>query len=204
MTTSPAPDSARRNEKARIAILTAAYELVTEVGYASLTMEGIAARAGVGKQTIYRWWRSKGTVLLEAFLMLSLGPEDEPMHLPDSGELEHDLIAVLSATVDELVRPEYDRPLRALTVAILDDAALAAEYIQYLDLPTRRAKAARLKSAQAVGQLPKDLDLDVAIDTIFSPLAQRWLLRTGPLTHEYAEMTVRNALRGLRANKSEL
>ncbi|GAB3885912.1 hypothetical protein GCM10027612_22110 [Microbispora bryophytorum subsp. camponoti] len=63
----------RRSETSRRAILTAAFELVGEVGYAKLSIEGIAARAGVGKQTIYRWWPSKGAVLFDAFLMLSEG-----------------------------------------------------------------------------------------------------------------------------------
>ena len=67
----PPADTTRRNEASRRAILAAAFELVQEVGYAKLSIEGIAARAGVGKQTIYRWWPSKGAVLFDAFLMLS-------------------------------------------------------------------------------------------------------------------------------------
>lgn len=59
---------ARRSEQSRQAILSAAFDLVAESGYARLTIEAIAARAGVGKQTIYRWWPSKGAVLVDAFL----------------------------------------------------------------------------------------------------------------------------------------
>lgn len=59
MAPTKAPDSSRRSDRSRRAILDAALALVTEVGYRRTTIEGIAARAGVGKQTIYRWWPSR-------------------------------------------------------------------------------------------------------------------------------------------------
>ena len=65
------PDASRRSSAARQSILKAARELVLRVGYAQLTIEGIAAKAGVGKQTIYRWWPSKGAVVFEAVLLLT-------------------------------------------------------------------------------------------------------------------------------------
>src|SRR5687768_4995339 len=65
------PNAARRSEPARRAILAAALDQVAEVGYAKLSIEGIAGAAGVGKQTIYRWWPSKGAVLLDSLLALS-------------------------------------------------------------------------------------------------------------------------------------
>jgi AcrR family transcriptional regulator len=64
---SPAePDPARRNEHSRQAILAAAVALIGELGYEQVSIEAIARSAGVGKQTIYRWWPSKGAVVLEA------------------------------------------------------------------------------------------------------------------------------------------
>jgi len=116
-----------RSDTSRRAILDAAFALVGDVGYAKLTMEGIAARAGVGKQTIYRWWPSKGAVLFDAFLALSEDAEGVPA-LPDTGDLEADLKLVLRATVAELNDPRYDVPMRAMAAAIASDPALAAEY----------------------------------------------------------------------------
>jgi AcrR family transcriptional regulator len=192
-----APDPRRRSETARRAILTAAFELVGEVGYARLTMEGIAARAGVGKQTIYRWWSSKAAVLFDALLMLSEG-QDGSAALPDTGDLEADLKTVLRATVGELVDPRYSEPMRALSTEILRHPQLALVYEERLARPMAELKKARLRSAQRTGELPADLDLDLAVDLIWGPLLSRWFQQSGPLTAEYADSVVEAAVRGLR------
>ncbi|WP_234293539.1 TetR/AcrR family transcriptional regulator, partial [Nocardia jinanensis] len=83
----------RRSHRSRTAILTATTELIGEVPYAKLTVEAIAARAGVGKQTIYRWWPSKGAVVFEAMLESDTGPEG--LALPDTGDIATDLRALL-------------------------------------------------------------------------------------------------------------
>ena len=193
-----APDSSRRNPTARRAILAAALDLVREVGYAKLSIEGIAARAGVGKQTIYRWWPSKGAVLFDAFLTLSESQDGEVQALPDTGDLEADLKLILRATVAELNDPRYEEPMRALSTEIAHDPALAAAYAERLDGPLKQLKKERLRSAQRDGQLAEDLDLDVAIEMVWGPLLNRWLQRSGPLTLEYTDQVVETALHGLR------
>jgi AcrR family transcriptional regulator len=84
----------RRNEAAREAVLDAALRLLTTEGYGALTVAAIAREAGVGKQTIYRWWRGRADIVLEAATELArtLVPE------PDTGTLQGDLDAFLSAT----------------------------------------------------------------------------------------------------------
>ncbi|MFE3545350.1 TetR/AcrR family transcriptional regulator [Nocardia sp. NPDC059177] len=199
---SPRPaDVTRRNEASRRAILTAAFDLAGEIGFDKLTIEAIAARAGVGKQTIYRWWPSKGAVLLDALLALSEpdnAAEAPEAGLPDTGDLEADLKLVLRATVAELADPRFDRPLRGLTSAIMHDTDLAATYAERLQSPVDALKRRRLESARAAGQLAPEVDLDIAIALIWSPLMDRWLLRSGPLTPEFADRVVETALRGLR------
>lgn len=187
----------RRSESSRRAILSAAFELAGEVGYSRLSIEGIAARAGVGKQTIYRWWPSKGAVLFDALLMLSEDAEGIPK-LPDTGNLETDLRQVLRATVIEFQDPVYDRVLRALTTEVLHDPELAAAYQTRLEQPMNEHKLRRLKSAQAIGQLPPNLDLELAMDIIWSPIFRRWLLRSGPLTETYVDQVLALALQGIR------
>ncbi|MDT0304585.1 TetR/AcrR family transcriptional regulator [Streptomonospora wellingtoniae] len=195
--TGESPNAARRSDTSRRAILRAAFDLAGEVGYGRLSIEGIAARAGVGKQTIYRWWPSKGAVLFDAFLLLAEDSGGSPA-LPDSGDLEADLVAVLRATVDELNDPRYDAPMRALNTEITHDPELARLYSERLDEPMRALKKDRLRSAQRIGELPADLDLDVAVDLIWGPLMNRWMLRSGGLTGDFAERIVAAALDGLR------
>ncbi|SEH01358.1 DNA-binding transcriptional regulator, AcrR family [Nonomuraea solani] len=190
------PDPARRSERSRQAILDAARELVSEVGFAKLSIEAIAARAGVGKQTIYRWWRSKGAVVFDAFLALSEGGEG--MALPDTGDIEADLRLVMRATVAEFADPAFEAPIRALNMEIINDPDLAAQYREKLAGPVDEAKKARLRSAQRAGQIAADADLDLALELLYAPLYQRWLLRTGPLTPEYADALVDLTLKALR------
>ena len=102
----------RRNERSRRAILDAALELATELGYQKLTIESVAARAGVGKQTIYRWWPSKGAVLFDA-LLARTQDTDGAGALPDTGDLVADLKAVLRATVTEFADPAFSADPRA-------------------------------------------------------------------------------------------
>lgn len=194
----PAANATRRNEGSRRAILSAAFELAGEIGYDKLTIESIAARAGVGKQTIYRWWPSKGAVLLDAVLMLSETGDDAAPDLPDTGDLEADLKLVLHATVAELADPRFDLPLRGLTSAIMHDAALATAYTERLQRPIDDLKRRRLVAARNAGQIAADIDLDVAIAMIWGPLMDRWLLRSGTLTTDFADRVVETALRGLR------
>ncbi|MER7615359.1 TetR/AcrR family transcriptional regulator [Nonomuraea wenchangensis] len=184
------PDPARRSQRSRQAILTAARELITEMGYAKLSIEAIAARAGVGKQTIYRWWPSKGAVVLDAFLALSEAGPEQDMALPDTGDLEADLKVVMRATVAEFADPAFEAPIRALNTEIINDPALAAQYQEKLAGPVDEAKKARLRSAQRAGQLAAGADLDLALELLYAPLYQRWLLRSGPLTPQYADALV--------------
>lgn len=191
----PTPDVSRRSDTARRAILAAALDLVAEVGYAKLTIERIAQTAGVGKQTIYRWWPSKGALFFDAFL--TLAGDGEAASLPDTGDLATDLKLVLSATVDELNDPRFDQAMRALHTEIVLDPALAADYATRLDNPMREIKKARLRTAQQAGQLVADVDLEVAVDLIWGPILNRWLHRTAPLTSDYVHQVVDTALRGL-------
>ncbi|MFI6990202.1 TetR/AcrR family transcriptional regulator [Nonomuraea wenchangensis] len=184
------PDPARRSQRSRQAILTAARELITEMGYAKLSIEAIAARAGVGKQTIYRWWPSKGAVVLDAFLALSEAGPGQDMTLPDTGDLEADLKVVMRATVAEFADPAFEAPIRALNTEIINDPALAAQYQEKLAGPVDEAKKERLRSAQRAGQLAAGADLDLALELLYAPLYQRWLLRSGPLTPQYADALV--------------
>ncbi|TPQ19177.1 TetR/AcrR family transcriptional regulator [Streptomyces sporangiiformans] len=205
MTQKSAPDSTRRSEKSRRAIYDAALALVGEIGYTKTTIEGIAARAGVGKQTIYRWWSSKAEVLMEAFVDLGARTAEaagqaeweQADGIPDTGDLEADLKAVLRATVDELNDPSYDAPARALAAEGVANPAFGEQFVGELLMPALEMYVRRLRAAQDAGQLRADIDPYIARDLFVSPLAQRWLQGTGPLDHAYADTLVEYALHGL-------
>jgi AcrR family transcriptional regulator len=188
------PDPTRRSERSRQAILTAATDLVGEVGYSKLTVEAIAARAGVGKQTIYRWWPDKGAVLLDAYL--ALVQADQALTFPDSGHLDADLRLVLGYTVDSLADPVFEQRYRALLTAIQDDPQLAAALLDRLLKPWLEATKQRLRAAQRAGQI-RNVDLDVAAELLYGPIYYRWLLRTGPISRQYLDALVAMTLRAL-------
>ncbi|MBF6296835.1 TetR/AcrR family transcriptional regulator [Nocardia amamiensis] len=188
------PTATRRSERARAAILTAAAELIRELPYAKLTIEAIAARAGVGKQTIYRWWPSKGAVVFDAMLESDSGPA-----LPDTGDIAADLRGLLRGSIVALTDPGYESFLRAMYIEIQQDPELAATYRERLLLPQRAAIADRLAAAVDAGELRAGLDLELAIDLLLGPIQTRWSLGLGGLTESYADSALDAALAYLRA-----
>jgi AcrR family transcriptional regulator len=169
-------------------------DLVGEVGYTKLTVEAIAARAGVGKQTIYRWWPDKGAVLLDAYL--TLVGADQDLTFPDSGDLEADLRLVLGSMVDSLTDPGFEQRYRALLAAIQDDPKLAAALLDRLLRPWLAATKQRLRAAQQAGRIG-NVDLEVAAELLYGPVYYRWLLRTGPISRQYVDGVVAMTLRAL-------
>ncbi|MEV8065346.1 MULTISPECIES: TetR/AcrR family transcriptional regulator [unclassified Streptomyces] len=201
MVDKPTPDATRRSERSRRAIYDAALALVAEVGYPRTTIEGIAARAGVGKQTIYRWWPSKADVLLEAFL--DLGEEaareagQQPYEIPDTGDLAADLKAVLRLTVDQLFDPRFEAPSRALAAEGLVNEEVGRRFVAQLLEPQLQLYVKRLRAAQDKGAVRPDVDPRIALELFVSPLAQRWLQYTGPITYDYTDTLVDYALYGI-------
>ncbi|MFG1795648.1 TetR/AcrR family transcriptional regulator [Nocardia sp. NPDC049149] len=187
-----APSAVRRSERARAAILAAAAELIRELPYGKLGVEAIAARAGVGKQTIYRWWPSKGAVVFDAMLEMDSGPDG--LVLPDTGDIAADLRGLLRGSVAALTDPAFEPFLRAMYIEIQQDPELNAAYRERLLLPQRVAVAERLAAGVRAGELRGDLDVELAIDLLLGPIQFRWSLGLGGLTEEYADAALAAAL----------
>ena len=175
-----------RSEAARQAILLAALDLATETGYAGLTIEGIAARAGVGKQTIYRWWRSKADILLEA------GAAKADFHVPvaDTGSYASDLRAFLTSSYEVGSRPGFAGLLRSL----MAEAQLNPEFeARFRDefLDRRRAALAVITDrARDRGDLPAHPDPGTVADIVFGTIWYRVLATREPLDAPLADALV--------------
>jgi AcrR family transcriptional regulator len=177
-----------RSEAARRAILDAAMAELEERGYPSLTVDGIAARAGTGKQTIYRWWGSKADVVLDALLDAA----DARIAVPDEGSLQADLSAFLAETF----RQRGQRPVLVglMAQAVLDPVFGNAFRERFL-FARRAALRGVLERAVDRGEVGRDADLELVIDVIFGVLWYRLLVGHAPLDdaagRELASLVVR-------------
>ncbi|GAA3518641.1 TetR/AcrR family transcriptional regulator [Actinocatenispora rupis] len=176
----------RRNEAARQAVLDAALRVVARPDVA-LSVESIAAEAGVGKQTIYRWWPGKYAVLLDA--VAARATRDVPE--PDTGSLLGDLTDFLTATFRGADRGPTAAALRALVVAAQgnpDTHEVLAAFVG----ARRDALRALLVRGRDRGELATDADLDVLVDQAYGLLWYRLLLRHAPLTGDVAASLARS------------
>jgi len=161
----------RRDENARIAVLHAADDLLVERGFGGVTVEGIAARAGVAKQTIYRWWPSKVDILLDTLI------EDASRQLaiPDAGSAVESARRYLRSLARFLSKDPAGKVLLALIGEAQHDQAMAAVFHQrYLD-PQRTAEREMLQRGIAAGELAAGLDVDAALDALLGPIFYRAL-----------------------------
>lgn len=176
------------------AILVAAMDLLAERGLAAFTIERLAAKAGVSKATIYRWWPSRGAVALDA-LLATVEPQ---VPFPAEGDFE----AVIRDQVTSLVRIFRDDPagdvIRALIAESQADPDLAAGFRERWLEPRRVAGRAVFRRAQEIGELRTDLDIETAIDLIYGPVYFRLLVGHEPLSDSFAADITAYAMRGLR------
>ena len=176
-----------RSEQARQSVLQAADDLLAEKGFAQLTIEGIAARAGVAKQTIYRWWPSKTDVLFDAWV----ADAAEDLDPPDTGDLREDLRVHLGNLAQYLSHSDAGAVFRALTGQAQHDPELAAR-LRAEHLTHQRARDRRpLERAVARGELPPDTDLEAAVDRLVGPIYYRILVTGQPVTPEFVATLVR-------------
>lgn len=185
----------RRNEQSRRAILTAAAELVDELGYRKLSIEAIAARAGVGKQTIYRWWPSKGAVVLDAVMREQ--QDTGGTAIPETADLGADLRLLLRGTVAGMADPRFSAPYRALTTEMQHDPQLAQDVLTRLLGPLLQATRERIERGRASGQVAAETEPAIATELLFGPVFHRWLLRTAPLDEAYADALAAHVTRAI-------
>jgi AcrR family transcriptional regulator len=180
----------RRNEQARLAVLHAADDLLVERGFAGVTIEGIAAQAGVAKQTIYRWWPSKVDVLLDTLI----DDAQQRLAIPQTGSAIEDARQYLR----NLARFVTEHPAGKVLLALIGEAQHDEEMARsfhacYLD-PRRRAERAMLTNGIASGELPADLSIDGALDALFGPVFYRAMVTGGPIPRAFTDKLVDDVL----------
>ena len=158
-----APRGRPRSQEADRAILTAARDLLAERGLAAMSIEEVAARAGVGKATIYRRWPSKGLLALDAFV--ASFREEQP--LPDTGSLRDDLLAALHAWVRAVTQTAMGPMLTGLIAEAQHDPELRGAWRDRVLEPLRTQHRIMLDRAIARGEITASVDQDVVLDLFF-------------------------------------
>jgi AcrR family transcriptional regulator len=188
------PRGRPRSEASRGAIIAAANELLRTVGLHRMSIEAVAEASGVGKTTIYRWWPSKGTLALDAYL------EDmrAKVVVPDTGDGGEDLRRHARAVIEFYAGKEGGIFAQFMAEAQSDPGL--AEAFRERFLSQRRAAVQTIwKRGVARGDFRDDVDSDVAMDMIFAPIVYRLLAGHAPLARSLAENLVNAALGGLAA-----
>jgi AcrR family transcriptional regulator len=181
----------RASEDVEDAIIAATLELLDEVGFASLTVEAVAARAGAAKTAVYRRWPSKVPLVVDA--LVRSRPE---WPIPDTGNLRSDLIALWKNLNPGSQRSvERILPLAASYLSADDDLAVLLRE-RYFE-PRLRQVRELVKRAAARGEIRSDVDAQLAFDFLFGPLAYRRLRGLSPDEQTVGQF-VDMALAGLR------
>jgi AcrR family transcriptional regulator len=171
----------RRNDAAQAAILDATFRLLANPGAEALTIDAIAAEAGVGRQTIYRWWPSKGAVVADALARYA------QVVVPgrDTGSFAGDLVAFFTDTFAGLENEVMADRLRQIVAEAQHDEHVARVLTDFTAV-RRAALRALLERGRSAGELAADADLDMLVDMAYGVLYYRLLVGHAPLDEKAA------------------
>lgn len=181
-----------RSEDTKKAILTASYELLLENGFPSITMEGIAKRAGVSKATLYKWWPNKAAVVLDGFFDTA----ESILQVPDTGSIKEDLFLQVNNLASFLTSPK-GKVIREFIAEGQSDANVAEEYRNRYFNPRRLISRNILERGIARGELRGDLDVELCIDLIFAPLFYRLLITGEVINSDFITELISYNLRSM-------
>ena len=186
------PAGRPRSAEADEAIIDATIALLVEDGFDRVSMERVAARAGVGKATVYRRWPSKEALVIDAVARRS-----EPVPVEPTGPVADQLVTLLDGILT-MSRTGVGRLLPCMIGAGVSNPTLASHYREQIMAPRRERVATILRAGVERGELRADLDVELAIDQLAGPLVYRILLAgCDSLDTAYCRAHVASALRGL-------
>jgi AcrR family transcriptional regulator len=183
-----------RSEQADRAIIDAALSLFAESGPEGLCIERVAARAGVGKATIYRRWPGKEDLLLDAIAALKT-----PLPEPAGRSAREDLTALLGAMCEETADPRRARQFALLLGEGAKYPRLMARYLETVVEPRREVIRTVLRRGIATGELRPGLDVEAALFMLVGAVIARRGPEMEAVPPEYPERVVDELLRGLAA-----
>ena len=181
-----------RSPETRAKILKATYEILNEVGFMDLTIEGVAARARVGKPTIYRRWKTKAALAMDAFLE-AVNPE---LAFPDTGSAKEDFREQMQKIVKLMNSPRGEVLASVIGCGQVDEELIAAFRENWL-IPRRKDAKQIFQRGVEREELEADVDAEVAIDALYSPLFYRLLLRHQPLNNKFVNELIELVMNGM-------
>lgn len=167
-----------RIERSRRVVLTAALELLGEVGYGGLTIEAVAARAGVGKSTVYRHWTGKLALVEDAVRVLK-----SELALPAGGPVRERVVALLQQVATNLADSTWSRCLPAIIDAAERDPAVL-DIHRRLTCERRELMIGLLAEGVATGEVRAGTDLGLMAEALVGPIIVRRLLFHEPFEPE--------------------
>ena len=191
----PARRGRPRSEQADRAILQAATEILAERGLGGMSIEEVAARAGVGKATIYRRLSSRGALALDAFLAEFQSQQPSP----DTGTLRGDMLAALQAWIRSVTQTSAGAMLAGLIAEAQQDPKLAGAWREQVVERLRAQHKIMLDRAVSRGEISADIDQEVMLDLLFGAAYHRLLHGHQPLTDRFARQAVDLIVAGARA-----
>ncbi len=183
-----------RSEQADRAIIDATLSLFAESGPEGLCIEQVAARAGVGKATIYRRWPGKEELLLDALAALKT-----PLPEPRGRSVREDLVAVLDAMCRDAADPRLSRQFALLQGEGAKYPRLMARFVETVIEPRREVVRSVLRRGVATGELREDADIEAAL-YMLRGAALASAAHSEPVPRDYPLRVVETLLRGLGAS----
>jgi AcrR family transcriptional regulator len=187
------PRGRPRSERARVAILRAARALLADGGPGAVTMEAVAARAGVGKPTVYRWWPDRHAVAMAALMDT---PPGEGV-AASGGSAITALRAQLRAVAKRFAT-STGRHVTSMLAAADPDSELSKAFRNHFVLARRAEGEAFLERAKANREVRRDLDVEVALDLLYGPLFFRLLIGHAALDESFMDKVLDAAVRGMK------
>jgi AcrR family transcriptional regulator len=185
-----------RSEQARMAILHSTLKLLGQNGFPELTIEAVAAHAGVGKATVYRWWPNKAALIADAFASSTT----RKLHFPDTGSVRTDMSQQMRQVI-KVFLSRRGRIVSAILGGGQSDRDLIAAFRERFLWPRRQEAYATLRRGILRGELRRNVDMDLLLDSLYGPIYMRFLIRHDKLSPDFVDRLCELVLAGARPQR---